>query len=89
MSTNLPTVSVRKREITPPTSSVTAHTIAAVFSLNSNGKFDAIGDADEDRGGVDIRDWLGVDIIVSAGDKSCRPAVETASSRVVEMMSTR
>ena len=88
MSTNLPTVSVRKREITPPTSSVTAHTIAAVFSLNSNGKFDAIGDADEDVG-VDIRDWLGVDIIVSAGDESCRPAVETASSREVEMMSTR
>ena len=87
MSTNLPTVSVRKREITPPTSSVTAHTIAAVFSLNSNGKFDSIGGADDD-GGVDIRDWLGVDI-VSAGDESCHPAVETASSREVEMMSTR
>ena len=88
MSTNLPTVSVRKREITPPTSSVTAHTIAAVFSLNSNGKFDAIGGADENVD-ADIRDWLGVDIIVSAFDESCRPAVETASSREVEMMSTR
>ena len=87
MSTNLPTVSVRKREITPPTSSVTAHTIAAVFSLNSNSKFDAIGGADENVD-ADIRDWLGVDI-VSAGDESCRPAVETSSSREVEMMSTR
>ena len=86
MSTNLPTVSVRKREITPPTSSVTAHTIAAVFSLNSNGKFDAIVGADENVD-ADIRDWLGVDI-VSAGDESCRP-VETSSSREVEMMSTR
>ena len=83
-------MSVRKRETTPPTSSVTTQTIAAVFSLKTkgDGKFDAIGGADnDDAGDGDIRDWLGA-AIVTAGDESCHP-VEISSSGEVEMMSTR
>ena len=83
-------MSVRKRETTPPTSSVTTQTIAAVFSLNTKGEFDAIGGADNDDnddGDGDIRDWLSV-AIVTAGDESCHP-VEISSSGEVEMMSTR
>ena len=37
---NLPTASVRKRETTPPRSSVRPHTIAPVFSSNNSGDGD-------------------------------------------------
>ena len=55
MRTNLPTASVRKRETTPPRSSVTPHIIAAVFSSTSSadGDDNVDGEVDATNGVAD------------------------------------
>ena len=63
----------------PPRSSVTPHTIAAVFSSSNSGDGDGDADADADAD-ADGNDWL------TSVEES---AVETSSSGEVERMSTR
>ena len=72
---NLPTASVRKRETTPPRSSVRPHTIAPVFSSSNSGDGDF---------GVNIGDWC-KDWLTAVDNR----AVEASSPGEAERISTR